>query len=175
MHTYYVHIDIYTFSSYNYVWLLSQSSFALLSVASNSCSAACDKVCIALQVSLLTFRHFTLIRSYYFLYLADEIQMVGQEVSFFVLVLLFLFFPQGCSRSWCRAENHGHTNHAQERGSPQTWLLHFSSGWKQRRFAASLRKVLQRHPFAAVCVRERKVIKAFKVSAQKASLLVTTL
>lgn len=38
---------------------------------------------IVLQVSLLTFSHFTLMRRYCFLHLADEIQMVAQEQSFF--------------------------------------------------------------------------------------------
>lgn len=42
---------------------------------------------VELSVSLWIDRHFTLIRSHYFLHIADEMETVAQEGSFFVGLL----------------------------------------------------------------------------------------
>ena len=151
IYTYYIYIGIHTFSSYNYFWLFSWSGFALSPVASNGCPAACGNVCSAAGVlaDLQT-------------YIAEKLLFAsscrwntnsGTRRVFFFVIALFL---RSCLGSWCRAGSYGQANRARELDPSQTWLLRFSGGWKQNRFAASLRKVLQRHPSAAVCVRERK-------------------
>lgn len=145
----YLYFYIYTFSHHNYFWLFSQSSFSLFLVASNGCSAACSNVC---STAGLLVEHQTFYIDEKLLFSSCSWNTDGSTRRVFFLCFRFLGLLTELVQGWlwqsCKL--------CPGAGSSQRWLLRFSSGWKQRRFAASLRKVLQRHPSAAVCVRERK-------------------
>lgn len=149
---------------YNYSWLFSQRSFALLTVARDGCSGVCGNICSAAGL-LVDWKTFYIDKK---LLLSSSCWWNADSGTRRVIFPWFVwcFFSWSCSRSWFRAEIDDPANHAQELSSSQMCLLFFSHGWKQRRFTASLSKVLQRLPSAAACVRrERHWFKMFKVSA----------